>query len=85
MHKQTQLISEGSTNKNQGNYSQKEKINKQAQTKPTKNVADPVQHIAKAMMSELKHTTFGIPGQIFCMGTLFLEYANQVALYQLIA
>ena len=57
--KQTQLITEGYNNKKEGDGSQKEKMNKQAQTHPTKKIADTVQQIAQAMMVELQYTTYG--------------------------
>ena len=71
LKQQTQLSSEGYINKMEGDGSQKEEINTQAQTRPTKNVDDPVQHIEEEIIVETQQTTFVIAGEIFSMDTLF--------------
>ena len=51
-------------------------MNTHAQAQPTYNISDLIQHIAEIMMVEIKQTTSGILGEIFCMETLFPEYAK---------
>ena len=55
-------------------------MNTQAQTQPTEKIADTVQHIEETMMVELQQTTYRIPGNIFCMESLFPSNANKAAL-----
>ena len=80
LQQQTQLSYWGYTNKNDGDHSQKEGINTQAQNNHTEKISDPLHHIVETMMVELLHTTFRIPGEIFWMETLFTAHEKEVAL-----
>ena len=60
-------------------------MNTQDLTQPTKNLVYALQRIADTIILELQQATFGTPGDIFCMDTLFPAYANEVALDTLMA